>query len=71
MIDDKGRETNTVVEAYLYGLLDQATDTIKECQRLLLEHIIPNSTVTADKTITSLLTVLDNPEVVKLLDELA
>ena len=62
-------ETKTVVEAHLQGQLGVAVSTIKEAQGILLTYLLPDNEITAEATISELLSLLDNEGIVTFLKE--
>lgn len=70
MIDEQNRETKTIVEAHLYEQQDKLKEAIVASQKILSEYLTPDSGVNEQKTISLLLDILDDSNLVKLIKEL-
>ncbi len=51
-----------------YDQISQLKQTVRAAQETIIEYIIPNG-VTAEETISKLIGLLDNPEVVELMSK--
>jgi hypothetical protein len=56
-------KTETVVEAHLFAQLEKANQVITKVIDVMNEHIIPDSTLSADNAISQIIGIVDNPEV--------